>query len=58
MSTFGLSQENKMSTEMGKSVLALTNNIANQTKKLISIAANKAIEIAKNATKSDTKDKK
>ena len=42
MSTFGLSQDNKISTEMGKSVLALTNNVIDQTKKLIGIAANKA----------------
>ena len=58
MSTFGIKQENKLSTEMGKNALALTNLVMNQAKTLTGIAVNKGVQSVKNATKSDSKDKK
>ena len=54
MSTFGVKQEDKLSSEMGKNALALTSIVANQAKTLV----NKGVQAVKNATKSDSKDKK
>ena len=58
MSTFGLKQEDKLSTEMGKNALALTNLVVNQAKTLTGIVVNKGVQAIKNATKSDSKGKK
>lgn len=58
MSTFGVKQEDKLSTEMGKNMLALTGLVANRTKQLAGTVVDIVKEIAKQAAKTDTKDKK
>ena len=58
MSTFGVKQEDKLSKEMGNNALALTNIVINQAKTLTGIVVNKGVQAIKNATKSDSKDKK
>lgn len=58
MSTFGVKQEDKLSSEMGKNALALTSIVANQAKTLTGIVVNKGVQAVKDATKSDSKDKK
>lgn len=58
MATFGVKQEDKLSKEMGNNALALTNIVVNQAKTLTGIVVNKGVQAIKNATKSDSKDKK
>ena len=58
MSTFGVKQEDKLSSEMGKNALALTSIVANQAKTLTSIVVNKGVQAAKNAAASASKGKK